>query len=227
MLSFRYTAGKVNQKQNSSLEGKCNFQHKARWLSLFLRTHLVSLRVWSKAADKSRPSVRLLKARPRICLLWMGTYWLLFKLTALIILIPQPETQNKAGEQKNSPSQSCSRNPKNNPISNAKAKGHVSVGGSPGMRVLCGEGWDTTRQLSGSQYAITRQLPTWDTSMALSNWYLCWPWLDAGKQEWELLGCWEKLVLCRAIRVFSSCGVKGGREWGNIRRQHMGSPPTS
>lgn len=36
--------------------------------------HLVSLRVLSRAADSSRPSARLPKASPRICLLWMGMY---------------------------------------------------------------------------------------------------------------------------------------------------------
>lgn len=38
------------------------------------RAHLVSLRVLSRAADSSKPSARLPKASPRICLLWMGMY---------------------------------------------------------------------------------------------------------------------------------------------------------
>lgn len=54
------------------------------------RAHLVSLRVLSRAAESSKPSARVPKARPRICLLWMGMYWLLFRLAKLIILTPQP-----------------------------------------------------------------------------------------------------------------------------------------
>lgn len=57
--------------------------------------YLVSLMVLSRAADSSRLSFCLLKDRPRICLLWMGTYWLAFMLTTLTFFTPQPEAGDR------------------------------------------------------------------------------------------------------------------------------------
>ena len=60
-------------------------------------THLVSLIVLSREAERSKPLERLLKASPRICLPCMGIYWLLVMLAVLNILTPKPAeiTQNE------------------------------------------------------------------------------------------------------------------------------------
>lgn len=87
----------------------------------------------------------------------------------------------------------------------------ISTAHLPGIKVDCGEGCDTTRQLSESQYAITLQFPAWDTTKTFSKWYLRWLWLEGrppGKQVRELPGCLEVLTLCWATRAFSSCKGK-------------------
>lgn len=74
IIGLNHRVGQQAGTKQQHINSQACTTHPSVRLEMLTCSYLVSLIVLSNAADSSRLSFCLLKDRPRICLLWMGTY---------------------------------------------------------------------------------------------------------------------------------------------------------